>query len=86
MSEGWMVSSRGLSPLCTLFYACSWEQVTALLVGVAIFVVFAILFVGLVWCGIEYERSKRAGIDVGHIDKIIKDARRRAYERGRMEE
>jgi hypothetical protein len=81
-----MMSSRGLSPFCTLFYACSWEQVTALLTGVAIFAIFAILCCGLVWCAIEYERSKRTGIDVGHIDKIIKDARRRAYERGRTDE
>jgi hypothetical protein len=69
--------------MCTLFYACTWYEVSAFLSGLAIFTFFTILIVGAIWCGIEYERSKRGSIDLGHIDKIIDDARRRAVEHGR---
>jgi hypothetical protein len=72
--------------MCTLFYACSWAQVTALLSGFAIFAFFMVLAVGLIIVGIEYERRKRTGIDFGHIEQMIKDARKRAYERGRSNE
>lgn len=72
--------------MCTLFYACSWDQVTALLSGFALFAVFMSLIVGSIIVGVEYERRKRAGIDIGHIDQIIKDARKRAYERGLRDE
>lgn len=72
--------------MCTLFYACSWPQVTALLSGFAVFALFMALVVGMIIVGIEYERAKRTGIDIGHIDQIIKDARRRAYERGQRDQ
>jgi hypothetical protein len=72
--------------MCTLFYACSRTQVNDLLVGFAIFVLLMVLVVGLIVVGIEYERRKRTGVDLGHIDQIIKDARKRAYDRGRQHE
>ena len=72
--------------MCTLFYACSWDQVTALLTGFALFAMFIAIIVMGTLVGIEYERRKRTGIDGGHIDQIIKSARRRAYERGQRDE
>jgi hypothetical protein len=69
--------------MCDLFYACSYEEVSNFLTGLGLFVFFTILAIGMTWAEIEKERSKRSGVDIQQIDKIINDARKRAYERGR---
>lgn len=42
--------------MCTLFYACSWDEVTALLTGFALFAMFIAIIVMGTLVGIEYER------------------------------
>ena len=66
--------------MCTLFYACNWDQASSLLGGFATFAFVTVVIVGLVRIGIEYERAKRAGVD---LDAIVKDARRHAPRSGK---
>jgi hypothetical protein len=69
--------------MCDLFYACSYQEVSNFLSGLGLYVLCLVFVGGLVWVGIESERAKRTGIDIDQIDRIISEARKRAYERGR---
>lgn len=58
-----------------------WGSIIALVFAFFAFIVFPIM--GIVgWIMIELTKVKRSGIDV---EAIIKDARKRAYERGQQD-
>lgn len=60
-----------------------WGEFLQQIIGMSLLflpIIIAIIVMGKI--GIEHERSKRSGIDVGQIDQIIEDARRRANRRG----
>lgn len=60
-----------------------WGEFLQQIIGMSLLflpIIVAIIVMGKI--GIEHERAKRSGIDVGQIDKIIEDARRRANRRG----
>lgn len=66
--------------------AVEWDRFIVEII--CILVVFLPLIIGIIAAakiGIEHERSKRTGINPDQIDKIIDDARRRAYRKGNEE-
>jgi uncharacterized protein YqhQ len=59
-----------------------WGAIISLVFAVFVFIVFPLVgIVGAIM--VELAKAKRSGIDV---ESIIKDARKRAYERGRENE